>query len=96
MPKLLSLSEIEDLAESLPHWNVLDQKLLTRDLKFDSYLAGVDALTQIAHEAESRNHHPEMNLGWRSLRIELSTHSEGGLTELDVDLAKWIEKTVSS
>ena len=91
MPKQLTTTEIQDLAESLPDWEILEKKLLTRDLKFESYLAGVDALTKIAHEAESRNHHPDMTLGWRSLHIELSTHSQGGLTELDVDLANWIE-----
>jgi 4a-hydroxytetrahydrobiopterin dehydratase len=47
---------------------------------------------QVADEAERRDHHPDIDIRWRTLRFALSTHSAGGLTQLDLDLADEIDR----
>jgi 4a-hydroxytetrahydrobiopterin dehydratase len=54
----------------------------------------VDALSwvnQVGELAESRNHHPDIAISWNKVTLTLSTHSAGGLTQLDVDLAAAID-----
>ena len=56
---------------------------------------GVTFVTQIAPIAEKANHHPDIFLGWRRVRLNISTHSEGGLTDKDFDLAEKIDRIPS-
>jgi 4a-hydroxytetrahydrobiopterin dehydratase len=48
-------------------------------------------VTRLADRAEAANHHPDIDIRWRSVRIALTTHDAGGLTVLDFDLATEIE-----
>jgi 4a-hydroxytetrahydrobiopterin dehydratase len=62
---------------------------LVRDLKLKSFAAVIDYVDHLASVAEEHNHHPDILIhGWNKLRLTLSTHSEGGITELDFKLAK--------
>ena len=64
---------------------------LTRTYKFKSYLAGIEFVGAIAQAAEAMNHHPDLAVGWRKVGVVLSTHSAGGITALDFDLARKME-----
>jgi len=48
-------------------------------------------VTRLADRAEAANHHPDIDIRWRNVRIALTTHDAGGLTDLDFDLANEIE-----
>ena len=61
---------------------------ITCSYDFTSYWAGIEFVVAVAHEAEAMNHHPDLHIGWRKVEATLSTHSAGGITELDLSLAQ--------
>jgi len=89
MPKLTD-ADLADALAMLPGWEVQEGQL-TKTYEFGSYLSGVDFAVELANEAESRDHHPDMLITWRKVRVSLSTHSEGGITEKDTSLASFAE-----
>jgi 4a-hydroxytetrahydrobiopterin dehydratase len=58
---------------------------------FDSFLDGIDGVRRIAELAERADHHPDIDIRWRTVNLALSTHSAGGITEQDVALAREID-----
>ena len=87
MAELLNPEEISSRLTALDGWQV-EGKELARTFQFPSYLAGAAFVNEVAQKAEAANHHPDLYLGWRKVAVRLSTHSKGGLTELDFQLAK--------
>ena len=77
------------LAE-LPQWSGGPDGI-ERTVELPSFRAAVDALVEIADVAEEMDHHPDLDLRWRTLRISVVTHSAGGLTELDLELARRVD-----
>ncbi|MSY40982.1 MAG: 4a-hydroxytetrahydrobiopterin dehydratase, partial [Actinobacteria bacterium] len=69
---------------------------LTREIKAPTYAIAIDWVVAIAGAAESLDHHPDIDIRWRTLRIALITHSTGCLTELDLDLATLIDTVLST
>jgi 4a-hydroxytetrahydrobiopterin dehydratase len=90
---LLSQQEIERrLAGS--QWSRKEQNgdAIVREWKLTDFAAAIAFLNRVAEAAERANHHPDILLhGWNKLRLELSTHSQGGLTEADFALAAEID-----
>jgi 4a-hydroxytetrahydrobiopterin dehydratase len=69
-----------------------DAKSITCELTMKDFLAAVDLIQKIAPVAEQMDHHPDLHLtGFRKLLLELSTHSAGGLTDKDFELAVKID-----
>ena len=69
-----------------------EQSTIVRDFKLADFAAAIAFVNRVAELAESANHHPDILLhGWNQVRLELSTHSDGGLTEADFDLASGID-----
>ena len=65
---------------------------LVRDFKFKDFAEAMAFVNRVAEIAEQRNHHPDILVhGWNNVRLTLSTHSKGGLTELDFALAERID-----
>ena len=65
---------------------------LVRDFEFTDFAAALWFVNRVAELAEQRNHHPDMLLhGWNKVRLTLSTHSEGGVTDADHALAAAID-----
>ena len=61
---------------------------IVRDLKFDDFAGAMAFANRVAEAAEAANHHPDILVhGWNRVRLTLSTHSEGGITRADLDLA---------
>lgn len=80
----------------LPEWR-RDGDALVRTFKRRDWLDAVAFVDRLAPEAERRNHHPDVSItGYRNVTIRLTTHSEGGITRRDVDLATWIEEAAST
>ena len=88
---LLTSEEIKRLGNDLPCWEVKD-KLLVRQLKFNNFIEAFGFMTKVAILAESKNHHPNWSNVYNNLTIQLTTHDLGGLSELDVELAKAIDQ----
>ena len=88
----LSDDEIEQRRAAVPEWQ-RDGDAITRDLKFDDFRAAVAFVNEVAAAAEAANHHPDILVhGWNKVRLMLSTHSEGGLTEADFKMAARLDE----
>jgi 4a-hydroxytetrahydrobiopterin dehydratase len=65
---------------------------ITRELELADFAAAIALVNRVAEIAEAANHHPDILVhGWNRVRLTLSTHSEGGLTQADLDLARRID-----
>ena len=89
MPRLLTDEEIDRQLTDLPDWkrhgDANDSIAATFELT--DFVAALDFVSQVGHAAEQMNHHPDIDIRWNKVTLVLSTHSEGGLTQLDIELA---------
>lgn len=67
-------------------------KALVKTFLFRDFKQAFAFMTKVADEAEALNHHPEWSNVYRTVKVRLTTHDAGGLTKLDVDLAKRMDK----
>jgi len=95
MAELLSEQEISDALTKLPHWQHKGTAL-ERTAELGSFPQAVQVVNRVAEIAESLNHHPDIDIRWRKLRFQLSTHSDGGITQKDVVLAEQIDEVIDA
>ncbi|ORB89029.1 4a-hydroxytetrahydrobiopterin dehydratase [Mycobacterium persicum] len=69
---------------------------LRRSVKFPAFLDGIDAVRRVAEHAERKDHHPDIDIRWRTVTFALITHSEGGITQRDIDMARDIDRIIGS
>jgi len=86
MRRLLVGDELTRQLVRLPHW-VCDGSSLTARFDFPTFPDLIGAVGDIALVAEELDHHPDLDIRWRALRVSLTTHSAGGLTQLDIESA---------
>jgi 4a-hydroxytetrahydrobiopterin dehydratase len=92
MPTRLTDTERAALAQTLPDCTRVEgREAISRSLQFRDFNEAWGFMNRVALLAESQNHHPEWSNVWNRVRIELSTHDAGGLTDNDVRLAKAID-----
>jgi 4a-hydroxytetrahydrobiopterin dehydratase len=89
----LSSSDQERLSLETPEWSNLSGERIRREYKFKSYLDGVAWVQEIAKIAEADNHHPEIQILYRKVRIELWTHTVKGLSQNDYILAAKFDRS---
>lgn len=69
-----------------------DGQAIVREWTFEDFGQAMAFVDRVADTAETVNHHPDIHVhGWNKVRLELSTHSEGGLTQADLDMAARID-----
>ena len=90
MPALTS-EAIQKGLTKLPGWSYQGNNL-HKKYTFKSFLPGIEFVNRIAQAAESANHHPDITINYNVVGIALSTHSEGGVTQKDFDLAGKIDQ----
>lgn len=78
------------ILQKLPHWKIIDGKL-QRSFDLGDFVGAFGFMTQIAIVAEKMNHHPEWSNVYKTVVIDLITHSKGCITQLDIDLAGKID-----
>jgi 4a-hydroxytetrahydrobiopterin dehydratase len=83
---LLSDNEVDGFIESHAEWTRSGAEI-TRTYEFDDFNGSMGFVTRVSLEAEKANHHPDIDIRWNKVTLTLSTHSEGGLTAKDVELA---------
>lgn len=93
MADLLDDAAIASALEGLPSWE-RDGDTLVRFAKLPSFDAAIATVDDVAALAQSADHHPDIDIRFNSLKFKLSTHSEGGLTAKDTDLAGRIDAVV--
>ncbi len=85
----LNAEQANELLKQTPGWKLTeDSKGIYREYVTKNFMAAVNFITKVADVAESDDHHPDIHLtGYRKLRIDLSTHALGGLSENDFIVA---------
>ena len=85
----LTNEQVLKYLDTLKGWQVSDDgKMISRSFTMKNFMAAIHLIKNIAAVAESENHHPDIHLtGYRKLRIDLTTHAIGGLSENDFIIA---------
>jgi 4a-hydroxytetrahydrobiopterin dehydratase len=91
MAQLLTEAEIQDLASNLSGWTVEGSKLRSQRT-FKDFLQAMEFVNKLVEPAESAGHHPDIEISYNKVRITLTTHDAGGLTQKDFELAKEISQ----
>jgi 4a-hydroxytetrahydrobiopterin dehydratase len=89
-PPRLSPDELTAALTQLPRWSG-DVDGLRRTVELPSFRDAVAAIVAVADVAEELDHHPDVDLRWRTLHFALVSHSAGGVTDLDLQLARRID-----
>ncbi|WP_408648864.1 4a-hydroxytetrahydrobiopterin dehydratase [Tumidithrix elongata] len=89
IPRKLSDAEIKQVLPQLTGWSVVHGKL-HRSFKFADFIQAFGFLTKVAIAAEKLGHHPEIYNVYNLVTLDLTTHDVGGISRLDIELAKQI------
>jgi thioredoxin-dependent peroxiredoxin len=92
----LQKDKILKLFKLLDHWELLEDKKIQKELKFNDFIEAKYFLDLIALIAEEQNHHPSFYLNYNKLTISLTTHKAKGLTENDFVMGKIIDELSKS
>ena len=85
----------QELLGQVGGWEITDIKgrsWLTKTFRFKGFVPGVELVNKIAVIAEQEGHHPDLHLSYGSLKVDLTTHAAGGLTDNDFILAAKIDQ----
>ncbi|HEX9349631.1 MAG TPA: 4a-hydroxytetrahydrobiopterin dehydratase [Gemmatimonadales bacterium] len=88
----LSPAEIAVRLKSLPGWR-LENNAIVRDYQTDGWPTTLMLVNAIGFFAEAADHHPDLAVSWGKVQVKLWTHSAGGVTASDLELAQLIEQT---
>ncbi len=86
----LDENEIERRLAALDAWTRRGEAI-TRDFSCGDFAGSVEFVSRLLPVAEEMNHHPDLAISWSTVTLTVSTHSEGGLTAADFELARRIE-----
>lgn len=86
----LSDDEISKGLESLPGWERAGDDI-TKQFTLGNFRDSVAFVVRLSYEAEAANHHPDLEIRWNRVLVRLSTHSEGGVTGKDLEMAAAVE-----
>ena len=89
--KKLTAAEITTRLERLDGWE-LDEGFLVKKFNFADFNAAFGFMARVALQAEKLDHHPDWSNTWNRVRVKLTTHDTGGLTELDFALAEFMDQ----
>ncbi len=93
MAELLNTQDIKAWLKKLPEWEQ-EKKSIERTFEFDDFTQAIDFVNSVAEIAEEEEHHPDIDVRYTKVRIALSTHTEGGITDLDFEVAEKIDTLV--
>ena len=92
-PQLLSPAQRTEAFPALSQWSLVEGRdAITRTLQFGDFSEAWGFMSRVALKAEQLNHHPEWRNVYRTVEITLSTHDCGGLSVLDLQLARFIDR----
>lgn len=92
---LLSEARIQDQLGKLKGWQ-LDGKEIQKGYQFKDFVRAMGFVNSVALLAEGIDHHPDIDIRWNKVKLALTTHSAGGLTEKDFRLAALIDELAAS
>lgn len=96
MPARLTDAQRAALGTTLPLWSLVPGKdAIARSFRFADFSAAWGFMSRVALLAEAQNHHPDWSNVWNTVRIELTTHDAGGLSDNDIRLAQAIDRLLA-
>ena len=95
MADLLSADEVVARLADIPHWSG-DTSGITRTAALPTFPAAIAVVDRVAEVAEQMDHHPDIDIRWRNLTFACATHSAGGVTDKDFELARKIDGIVDA
>lgn len=94
LSELLDDEVIQQRLDELGDWEREDEEI-HKVYEFDDFTSAIKFVNDVAKMAERYDHHPDIHISYNKVKLALTTHSEGGLTALDFDLANDIEQTIA-
>ena len=94
MPDLLTAEQLAERLRGAPEWSV-DEGQIAREFTLATFMAAIEFVGGVAAIAEGLNHHPDIDIRYKRVRIAVSTHSAGGLTGLDFELAAQVDRLLA-
>ena len=95
MAELMTDDQVTEALRTLPSWSAQDQSLM-RIVELKSFTQAIQVVNRVAEIAENDDHHPDIDIRWRTLTFRVSTHSKGGVTALDISLASEIDGVIEA
>ena len=92
--ELLPDNEIEARLSELDGWT-REGDAITKEFKSEDFVGSVRFVDSLVEPAEGMNHHPDLEISWDTVKVSITTHAAGGLTENDFELAKRIDEVSS-
>lgn len=89
--KVLTPEQLANAIKNLDGW-LVDGSVLKKSMKFENFAEALAQINQIGELAEAADHHPDITFGWGYSDIALTTHDRGGITDVDIALAKEIDR----
>ncbi len=90
MTDLLNADALHHELNRLQGWGGTVERI-TKTYEFADFAESMDFVNRVAQKAEEANHHPDIHISWNKVTLELVTHSAGGVTQNDIDLARRVE-----
>jgi 4a-hydroxytetrahydrobiopterin dehydratase len=88
---LLDEGQIKDALAGVPGWAWRGDEI-AKVFEFEDFVGSVGFVDAVVGPAERMGHHPDLSISWNKVEVTISTHSEGGLTAADFELASEIDK----
>ena len=87
----LDPNQVKEALASVPEWKLSGQTI-SRVFEFKDFAGALQFVNAVGRVAEEANHHPDIDVRWNKVTLALSTHSAGGLTASDFDLARKVDR----
>ena len=95
MTSLLEQHQLDYFIEKNPSW-IIENKMIKREFKFDNFIDAFGFMSKVALLSEKMDHHPDWQNTYNKVKINLTTHDKGGITNNDINLAESIDKLINT
>jgi len=95
MVSLIEQHQLDYFIEKNPSW-MIDNKSIKKEFKFDNFINAFGFMSKVALLSEKMDHHPTWHNTYNKVKIELTTHDKGGITNNDIKLAESIDKLINT
>ena len=95
MVSLLEQSQLDYFIKKNPSWTI-HNKTIKKEFKFDTFIDAFGFMSKVALLSEKMDHHPDWQNTYNKVKINLTTHDKGGITNNDINLAESIDKLINT
>ncbi|WP_269615012.1 4a-hydroxytetrahydrobiopterin dehydratase [Prochlorococcus marinus] len=95
MVSLIEKNQLDSFIEKNPSW-IIDNKTIKKEFKFENFIEAFGFMSKVALLSEKIDHHPDWKNTYNKVKISLTTHDKGGITNNDIKLAESIDKLMNT